>query len=105
MSELRTSVIAWLLATTLATCSGYASAEQPRDASDTSMALDETVISGNQELPKVLYIVPWQQPDGRPELAAQRASPGDVLFQRMRPAAHQRELLYLDTLQGASPED
>lgn len=50
MSELRTSVIAWLLATTLATCSGYASAEQPRDASDTSMALDETVISGNQEL-------------------------------------------------------
>ena len=23
--------------------------------------LDETVISGNQELPKVLYIVPWQK--------------------------------------------
>ena len=24
--------------------------------------LDETVISGNQELPKVLYILPWRQP-------------------------------------------
>ena len=24
--------------------------------------LDETVISGNQELPKVLYILPWREP-------------------------------------------
>src|SRR5262245_53870644 len=30
--------------------------------------LDETVISGNQELPKVLYIVPWQDPSGMPSI-------------------------------------
>ena len=33
--------------------------------------LDRTEVTGNQELPKVLYIVPWQKPDpgdlmGRP---------------------------------------
>lgn len=32
------------------------------------MLLDRTEITGNQELPKVLYIVPWQTPD-----------PGDLL--------------------------
>lgn len=35
------------------------------------LELDRTEITGNQELPKVLYIVPWQKPDpgdlmGRP---------------------------------------
>ncbi|MCZ6619728.1 MAG: hypothetical protein O7E57_16535, partial [Gammaproteobacteria bacterium] len=30
--------------------------------------LDETVISGNQELPKVLYILPWRQPGGLPDI-------------------------------------
>ena len=30
--------------------------------------LDETVIQGNQELPKVLYIVPWREPDGLPDI-------------------------------------
>ena len=28
-----------------------------------SLALGRTEITGNQELPKVLYIVPWQNPD------------------------------------------
>ncbi len=28
-----------------------------------SMTLDRIEITGNQELPKVLYIVPWQKPD------------------------------------------
>lgn len=112
MSELRTSLIAGVLAATLATCSGPTPAEPPRDRSpadssppDSRMALDETVISGNQELPKVLYIVPWQQPDGKPDLATHGGSLGDALFQRVRPAAHQRELLYLETLQGTRPED
>lgn len=107
MSELRTSLIAGVLAATLATCSGPTSAEAPPDSRppDSRMALDETVISGNQELPKVLYIVPWQQPDGKPDLATRGGSLGDALFQRVRPAAHQRELMYLETLQGTSPED
>ncbi len=30
--------------------------------------LDETVILGNQELPKVLYILPWKTPTGLPEI-------------------------------------
>jgi len=28
--------------------------------------LEATIISGNQELPKVLYIVPWQDPSHLP---------------------------------------
>lgn len=102
----RASLVARLLAASLAAWGAHAAAEtagEPRR--DANMTLDETVISGNQELPKVLYIVPWQQPEGRPDLAVQSEPPGDALFKRMRPAAHQRELMYLETLQGTSPED
>lgn len=58
--------------------------------------LDETVISGNQELPKVLYIVPWQQPEGLPEIEL-RTDFGEVeLFRRLYPPAYRRELTYYE---------
>jgi hypothetical protein len=56
--------------------------------------LDETVISGNQELPKVLYIVPWQQPDGLPEIELDTEFSEQGLFRRLYPPAHRRELGY-----------
>ena len=42
-----------------------------KDNEEKSLAryeLEATVISGNQELPKVLYIVPWQDPGGMPTI-------------------------------------
>lgn len=63
--------------------------------------LDETVISGNQELPKVLYIVPWQQPDGLPEIEL-RSDFGEVeLFRRLYPPAYRRELTYYEAAAAA----
>jgi len=58
--------------------------------------LDETVISGNQELPKVLYIVPWQQPDGLPEIDIETGFAEADLLRRLYPPAHRRELDYVE---------
>ena len=56
--------------------------------------LDETVISGNQELPKVLYIVPWQQPEGLPQIDLEPHFAEAELFRRLYPPAYRRELGY-----------
>ena len=63
--------------------------------------LDETVISGNQELPKVLYILPWRDPDGLPELDLNTDLVESEVFRRVYPPAYRRELKYLETLNGA----
>ncbi len=58
--------------------------------------LDETVISGNQELPKILYIVPWQQPDGLPDIEIDTDFTEAELFRPLYPPAYRRELDYLE---------
>jgi hypothetical protein len=62
--------------------------------------LDETVISGNQELPKVLYIVPWQQPDGLPDIELSTQFEEVELFRRLYPPAYRRELAYFEAASG-----
>jgi len=66
------------------------------DFAETVLELDETVISGNQELPKVLYIVPWQQPDGLPEIELRTQFAEVELFRRLYPPAYRRELDYFE---------
>lgn len=62
--------------------------------------LDETVISGNQELPKVLYILPWREPQGLPDIEIQAEFTEAEVFRRLYPPAYRRELQYFDTLDG-----
>ena len=62
--------------------------------------LRETVISGNQELPKVLYIVPWQQPNGLPEIEVKHDFTDQDVFRKLYPPAYKRELNYFQTLQA-----
>ena len=62
--------------------------------------LDETVISGNQELPKVLYILPWRKPEGLPEIELQAELSEMDVFRRLYPPAYRRELEYFGTLEG-----
>lgn len=106
----RMSIVAGLLAGLLASCYARAS-DAPVEPGATDGArsaridLEETVISGNQELPKVLYIVPWQAPGARPELTAPAVAGNDGLFRRLQPAAHRRELFYLDNLPGIAPKE
>jgi len=64
------------------------------------LQLDQTVISGNQELPKVLYILPWREPQGLPEIEVQAEFTEAEVFRRLYPPAYRRELGYFDTLSG-----
>jgi len=93
------------LLTTL--CAGSALAPNAFGIEDEAVIqLDETVISGNQELPKVLYIelpkvlyiVPWQQPDGLPDIQVKHDFTESDVFRKLYPPAYRRELNYFQTL-------
>lgn len=64
------------------------------------LQLDQTVISGNQELPKVLYILPWRDPEGLPDIEIQAEFTEAEVFRRLYPPAYRRELGYFETLTG-----
>jgi hypothetical protein len=85
--------------TTIVLC-GFAgmAASQTADSAKDRIRLDETVISGNQELPKVLYILPWQSPEGRPELDLDTGLRDSDVFRRVYPPAYRRELRYHEDL-------
>ena len=56
MNELRTTALSLLL------LAGALALGTARAEDGPSVNLDATAIRGNQELPKVLYIVPWKDP-------------------------------------------
>lgn len=67
--------------------------------------LGTTSITGNQELPKVLYIVPWKKSDlgdlvGRPVNTLL-----DEVLTPVDPEVFERHLEYYDTLYGKSKEE
>ena len=76
------------------------SAEMPQGV----LQLDETVISGNQELPKVLYILPWREPQGLPDIEIQAELMQAQVFRRLYPPAYRRELGYFETLRGLNED-
>ncbi len=67
--------------------------------------LDETIISGNQELPKVLYIVPWKEPDGMPNIDLDPEFTELKVFRRLYPPAYRRELNYYELLNAVETEE
>ncbi len=69
------------------------------------LQLDQTVISGNQELPKVLYILPWREPQGLPDIEIQAEFSEAEVFKRLYPPAYRRELGYFKTLEGITRQD
>lgn len=79
------------------TCLGSVQADEKSGADRVRM--NETVISGNQELPKVLYILPWQSSNDRPALELSAGLDDQRVFQRVEPDAYQRELRYRDALE------
>jgi hypothetical protein len=97
-----TGLLAALLAALLGARPGYAAEGSDDEA---RVALDATVISGAQELPKVLYIVPWQAPTGRPALPATAGVVDDGFWQPIQPPEHRREVLYQERLGGESPQE
>jgi hypothetical protein len=63
--------------------------------------LEETVISGSQELPKVLYIVPWQDPGGMPTIKLEPEFEEHEVFRRLYPPAYAREIDYYEMLDAS----
>ena len=113
--------IVLVLVTGLA-CGGLAAAEasdvvenEPAQAQESAerlpigppgvIRLDETVISGNQELPKVLYILPWRDPQGLPEIELSAEFTQTEVFRRLYPPAYRRELSYFETLEGLAEDN
>jgi hypothetical protein len=73
-------------------------ADQGSESGTTVLELDQTVISGNQELPKVLYILPWREPQGLPDIEIQAEFHEADVFRTLYPPAYRRELGYFEAL-------
>jgi len=77
-------------------------ASQHKPATD-HVDLDTTTVTGNQELPRVMYIVPWKKSDigdlaGKP--------PGSLLDEVLAPVdrdVFRREVRYYDAVKPQSP--
>jgi len=80
-------------------------AAEPAAKPNGHIRLDETVISGNQELPKVLYIVPWQDPSGIPKIELDPNFTEHEVFRRLYPPAYKRELQYYDVLKASEAKE
>lgn len=66
----------------------------------TQVQLDEDVITGSSELPKVLYILPWRAAEGTAGLSAAPKLKARELFEPLDPDAHARLLQYRQRLVG-----
>ncbi|MGD8818405.1 MAG: hypothetical protein PVJ51_14550 [Acidobacteriota bacterium] len=100
---MRRTVRAGLLAACM-TLSTTAAAEEAQPAQGV-IQLDETVISGNQELPKVLYILPWREPGGLPDIELKAELDELEVFRRLYPPAYRRELSYFRTLETTDSKE
>jgi len=101
--------VAWLLMCAIALPGALFAAQEGENTAQITQSpsgvvqLDQTVISGNQELPKVLYILPWREPQGLPEIEIQAEFTEAEVFRRLYPPAYRRELGYFETLEGLKP--
>jgi hypothetical protein len=69
-------------------------ADRPVPGVMDSLDLGTTSITGNAELPKVLYIVPWKKSDL-----------GDLVLAPVDPAVFERHLSYYDSLHGTREQE
>lgn len=69
----------------------------PAFAEDGEIHLNDT-IKGSSEQPRVLHIVPWQQPGDRPEIQRSVGAEVDQLFQLIDRTSFKRELRYVEFL-------
>ena len=83
------------------TCASAVTFAQDDDA---VVSLSATV-TGNQEQPKVLYVVPWKQTKDNSILAHGLESRLQDVFDHVEPNEHRRGLTYLETLADGKPED
>jgi hypothetical protein len=73
---------------------------RPRSAAIDQLDLGTTSITGNQELPKVLYIVPWKQSDLGDLVGRPVNSLLDEVLAPVDRSVFERHLSYYETLHG-----
>lgn len=71
-----------------------------RPAGRDTLDLGTTSITGNQELPKVLYIVPWKESDLGDVIGRPANTLLDDVLAPLDPAVFARRLKYYETLHG-----
>ncbi len=78
---------------------------QPAGKAQDRLQLDATQITGNQELPKVLYIVPWKRSDLGDLIGKPVNSLLDEVLEPVDRDVFKRENRYYDALKpdGAAP--
>jgi hypothetical protein len=82
-----------------------ASSAAPRAAAMDSLDLGTTSITGTQELPKVLHIVPWKRAD-LGDLVGRPINPLlDEVLAPLDPDVFERHVNYYDALYGESNEE
>lgn len=88
----------WMLLTAacLLACAHVAGAQEGTRVDD----LPGTTVIGDQELPKVLYIVPWKEAEGPGALAPPRPVPGEAAFFPVDRAEFLRLLRYQKFMSG-----
>lgn len=75
----------------------------PVYAQDAQTVTLSTTVTGNQEQPKVLYIVPWQPAEDNTLLyQALNRNSADSIFGHIERSEHQREIEFLGELEGES---
>lgn len=72
---------------------------------DERVTLDETVISGNQELPKVLYILPWRDVQGVPVPSSAPDLSQDYVLRPVYPHEYRQRMAYRRLLEDESKEE
>jgi len=65
--------------------------------------LDETIVTGNQELPKVLYIVPWQDTEAMPQIGIDPSVIELDVFRTVDPSRYRERFETLRKLEATSP--
>ena len=70
-----------------------------------TLDLGTTSITGNQELPKVLYIVPWKRSDLGDHVGRPVNTLLDEVLEPVDPEVFERHLDYYETLYGVSREE
>lgn len=79
---------------------GAASSVDGKPDGELRVQLDEDVITGSAERPKVLYILPWRCAQATPGLDAAPDLKASELFESLDPDAHARQLNYRQALVG-----
>jgi len=77
-----------------------AAGSEPRAAASDRVDLDATTVTGNQELPKVMYIVPWKKSDIGDLAGKPMNSLLDEVLAPVDRDVFRREVKYYDALHG-----